>query len=295
MNQQDEALRYFRSYAEDWQHKAVNPASEYSVIEERNNAVLATMEAMGTVRRMLDVGCGTGQLVIEAARRGVEAHGIDFAPEMIEQCERNRAEAGVAARFDCISFFDLPAVDTPYDVVSAQGFIEYIAPAEMEEFFARCARLLGPGGSLAVGSRNRLYNAVSMNAFTALEAGLGVLGALVAEAISLHTSASQAPALDTLRTHERIDEQPRAHPDTGIGVAVRYQYSPAELIGRLRRHGFEPARIWPIHFHALAPGLKEDHPALHHEIAKAMQRLAAADPRLVPFCSTFVLDVRRRP
>ena len=70
MSQQDQALNYFRRYADDWQRKAVNVESEYGTIEARNGAVLATIDAMGDARRLLDVGCGTGQLVVEAAAAG---------------------------------------------------------------------------------------------------------------------------------------------------------------------------------------------------------------------------------
>lgn len=294
MDQQGQTLEYFRLHAEDWQRKSVNIENEFSVIDGRHQAVLAVIQNMkGAARRFLDVGCGTGQLALESARLGLKASGIDFSPEMIAQCEANRQRAGVDATFNCLSFFDFPVSDAVYDVVSAQGFIEYISLEQMEEFFQRASRMLRVGGSLAIGSRNRLYNAVSMNAFTQMEAKLGVLPALVAEAIDLQTSTSQADAFAALRKHEMIHPQPPAHPDTGIGVSLRYQFSPGELVCRLRKHGFEPEAVYPVHFHPLAPNLKSDHSMIHHEIAKLMQRIAGVDQRLVPFCSTFVLDVRR--
>ena len=293
MDQQGQALDYFRRHASDWQRKAVAPKQEYNVIEARNAAVLITLSELGGAGRLLDVGCGTGQLVVDAARRGVAAYGIDFAPEMIAQCEANRSAAGVDARFETVSFFDFKAPQELFDVVSAQGFIEYISIEAMEDFFDRAAAMLRPGGALVVGSRNRLYNAVSMNRFTEMERKLGVLDRLTAEAIAIQTSGSQEEAFETLKAHERIDPQPAQHPDTGIGVALRHQFSPAELIGRLRKHGFSPAIIYPIHFHALAPSLKEQFPVVHHETANIMQQLTPVEHRLVPFCSSYVLDVRK--
>jgi hypothetical protein len=41
--------------------------------------------------------------------------------------------------------------------------------------------------------------------------------------------------------------------------------------------------------------VKSDYPALHHEIAKTLQRLAQKDHRIVPYCSTFVIDARLGP
>jgi|SRR6516225_1850718 2-polyprenyl-3-methyl-5-hydroxy-6-metoxy-1,4-benzoquinol methylase len=293
MDQQGQTLNYFRRHASDWQRKAIAPEQEYNLIEARNAAVLTTLSELGKAGRLLDVGCGTGQLVIDAARRGVAAHGIDFAPEMIAQCEANRSATGVDARFDTISFFDFEAPQEPYDVVSAQGFIEYISIEAMQDFFQRAAAMLPHGGALVIGSRNRLYNAVSMNRFTEMERALDVLDKLTAEATALQTSGSQKEAFEALRSHERIDPQPAQHPDTGIGVALRYQFSPAELVGRLRKHGFSPVTIYPIHFHGLPPNLKEKFPAVHHATANIMQELAPLEHQLVPFCSSYVLDVRK--
>jgi 2-polyprenyl-3-methyl-5-hydroxy-6-metoxy-1,4-benzoquinol methylase len=293
VDQQRQTLIYFRRHADDWQRKAVNAEDEYSVIDARNAAVLATISEFKKPVRLLDVGCGAGQLVIDAARQGASSHGIDFASEMIAQCEKNKAAAGVDASFDCSSFFDFKVSGELYDVVSAQGFIEYVSIDAVEEFFARSAHLLRPGGAVVSGSPNRLYNVISMNRFTEIERELDILDLLISEAIALQAARSQKQAFDALARLERVDPQPQNHPDTGIGVSLRHQFSPAELVGRLRRHGFSPATLYPIHFHALAPTLRDEFPALHHEIAIVMQKLAPREQRLVPFCSSFVLDVRK--
>ncbi len=226
------------------------------------------------------------------AQRGLEATGIDFAPEMIEHCEINRREVNAQASFMLGSFFDMPDPDLPYDMISAQGLIEYLSPDQMEEFFARSADMLGPAGALVVGSRNRLFNVVSLNAFTQLEVDLGSLESLARQGAALHASASQAAAFAALREFESIYPQPSQHPETEVKVNLRYQYTPAELIMRLRRHGFTPEAMYPVHFHGLPVRVMTDHMDVQSELATLMENVAQLDQRLVPFCSTFVLDVR---
>ena len=293
MEQQQQTKAYFEQSALDWQSKAISLGRNYNVIEARNNAVLSSIEKMGGIKKFLDVGCGTGQLVLEVAKSGVDAMGIDFAKDMIAQCEINRNAAGVEATFINGSFFDLPPQHNNFDVISAQGFIEYIAPAQMEEFFGRCFDLLRPGGALVVGSRNRLFNTISLNKFTRLEISLGTLESLVSEAISIHESTSQAAMFESLRKHEQIYPQPTSHPITGIGVDIRYQYSPAELIKRLRGHCFSPQFLFPVNFHGLPIAIKSEQPDFHSELAMLVEKLAPLDNRLIPYCSTFVLEAKR--
>ena len=117
------------------------------------------------------------------------------------------------------------------------------------------------------------------------------LGALVSESIALHSSASQIAAFEALREHERIDPHPERHPVTGIPVDTRYQYTPADLIGRLRGYGFSPATIFPVHFHGVPAAIKDSHPDLHSQLANAVAAIILKDQRVTPFCSTFVLHV----
>lgn len=52
--------------------------------DEMRSTLLSWLPADLTGRRLLDAGCGTGALAIEAARRGAEVVAIDVAPTLIE-------------------------------------------------------------------------------------------------------------------------------------------------------------------------------------------------------------------
>jgi hypothetical protein len=39
--------------------------------------------------------------------------------------------------------------------------------------------------------------------------------------------------------------------------------------------------------------VKSDHPEFHARLAQAVAEIGFADQRLVPFCSTFVIEVRK--
>jgi ubiquinone/menaquinone biosynthesis C-methylase UbiE len=61
---------------------------------------------LGSIRRyripsstFLDVGCGTGTLVLAMARRGWKARGVDASPQMIREAEKKQEKAGVQAVF----------------------------------------------------------------------------------------------------------------------------------------------------------------------------------------------------
>ena len=45
---------------------------------------------------MLDVGCGTGQLTCDAARRGASALGVDLSSSMLEYARRRAVQVGAA-------------------------------------------------------------------------------------------------------------------------------------------------------------------------------------------------------
>src|SRR3954470_4506043 len=74
--------------------------------------------------RVLDLGCGTGQLTAEIADSGAEVLGIDRSPEMIAQARRNfpglRFKVGDARTF---------AVDQPFEAVFSNAVLHWVKPA----------------------------------------------------------------------------------------------------------------------------------------------------------------------
>jgi SAM-dependent methyltransferase len=60
--------------------------------------VVATVEAVATLAGdgpVLELGVGTGRLAVPLARRGLEVHGIDASPAMLERLAAKAAAAGV--------------------------------------------------------------------------------------------------------------------------------------------------------------------------------------------------------
>ena len=73
--------------------------SNYAQWQADCEAILSRGNAPST-GRLLDLGCGAGNMTVWFARRGYEAYGIDIAPTAIDWA-RERSEAqGIPARFD---------------------------------------------------------------------------------------------------------------------------------------------------------------------------------------------------
>jgi 2-polyprenyl-3-methyl-5-hydroxy-6-metoxy-1,4-benzoquinol methylase len=292
MSQHDQALSFFDQSAGAWQQKSIGALKAYPLVEMRHRAVLHVLSQI-KARDFLDVGCGTGQLAIEVAQKGLISTGIDFAPEMIRHCEENEAKAKSGANFQCIAALEYKTADQSLDLISAQGFIEYLSLEDCERFFEMCGKWLRPGGHFVVGSRNRLFNAITMNGYTNLEQSIGMLDALVTEATVIEQSASQTEMLANLDGVGDGMEHPKQHPKTGIGVETRYQFTPAELVEKLRRRGFKAKAIYPVHYHGLPVGLVEPNIDLHIRIAAAVENIGYPNHKLIPFASTFIVHAER--
>ena len=89
--------------------------------------------------RVLDLGCGTGQLTSEIAATGAEVVGIDRSAEMIAQARRNyptlRFEVADATRFE---------TDGSFDAVFSNAVLHWVKPPEAA--VERVCRALKPGG-----------------------------------------------------------------------------------------------------------------------------------------------------
>jgi len=292
--QQEEALHYFKTHSEDWQNKAkTSGEGKVNIIQQRNKYVIEIIKDRKKTRSILDVGCGTGDLVCDVAKQGIKATGVDFAQEMIELALKKAKEEQLEkAHFECCSIFDFNFSKQKFDVISANGFIEYISQHELNEFFNIIYDALAPNGSFVVGSRNRLFNLFSLNAFTYQELNeSSTVEALLKESVALASGKK-------IEEISRMKAAPLQNPDTqhmktGIDVTTRFQYTPLQLVNMLNDRGFEIAEIYPIHIHSVPPVFKDKHPEIHASISNLLQAYALQCPELVPFSSSFMLHTQK--
>jgi 2-polyprenyl-3-methyl-5-hydroxy-6-metoxy-1,4-benzoquinol methylase len=98
--------------------------------------------------RMLDVGCGAGQIAIPAARSGVDVTGVDIASNLIEQARARAKAEGLDAQFDEGDAEMLPYQDRTFDlVVSLIGAM--FAPRP-ERVAAELVRVCRSGGRIVM-------------------------------------------------------------------------------------------------------------------------------------------------
>lgn len=101
---------------------------------------------LSNARRLLDVGCGSGQTAIPAAKMGVDVTGIDIAENLVKHARQQASKAGLNAQFDVGDAEDLPYEDNSFDTaITMIGAMFAPQPDRVTDEFAR---VIKPGGKL---------------------------------------------------------------------------------------------------------------------------------------------------
>jgi len=112
----------------------------------RQQALLRTLARYTRGRRLLDVGCGIGQLLETASDEGWDAAGIDLSETAIRLC---RGRGLSASRTD---FFDRSLDAQRFDVIVMSELIEHVPSPQ--RFLKRAEELLADDGVLYLTTPN---------------------------------------------------------------------------------------------------------------------------------------------
>ena len=169
--------------------------------------------------RVLDLGCGRGEIVRHVARMGAQSFGIDYAEAAVQLTRRiMQGEGGTfgLARSDAKH---LPFAAGAFDRVLMFDVVEHLHPWELDACLTEVNRVLKPGGQIIVHTApNRWYDAYAY------------------------------PVVRTVRTAmgqgERYPKNPRA-----LNVAINTEVHVNEQdILRMRRYltraKFEQVKVW---------------------------------------------------
>ena len=121
-----------------------------------------TLAELGGVRRLLDVGCGTGRFAAYAAQRtGARVWGVDPSPEMLAQA---RAREIRGAGWKLAPAERLPFKDGWFDGVHAHLVLHVVG--DLHAAVGEMARVTAPGGRVVVTSfRRQHFEAFHLNAY----------------------------------------------------------------------------------------------------------------------------------
>ncbi|MDH7568544.1 MAG: class I SAM-dependent methyltransferase [Armatimonadota bacterium] len=226
--------------------------------------------------RVLDVGCGRGELACQAALAGAWARGIDYSAAAIALCrEAWRTYPQEVRRRLVFEQVDAnTALGTPnsYDVVFLIDVVEHLYPEELQRVLVAIYQVLRPGGRLI------LHTAPNVWFYRYAYPVARLLFPLIRRV------SPSLVALARTKPNWQGDTLPR-HPEEGQEYNVRVhvnEQSPRTLRQALRRAGFSP-RLKMIPFTRQASG-----PAL-----SLLYTLLALPPFRAILCAEIVAVARK--
>lgn len=100
---------------------------------------------------VLDVGCGTGRLLLDYAQQGIDIDGVDNSPEMLAICNEKAATLGLAPAIyeQAVESLELPRRYRTI-LVPSSSIQLVIEPDAVREAMRRLHTHLEPGGALAM-------------------------------------------------------------------------------------------------------------------------------------------------
>ncbi|MCX7681365.1 MAG: murein biosynthesis integral membrane protein MurJ [Anaerolineae bacterium] len=197
---------YFLSACEGYEEFVVSEGAHLS----RRLKQAFEVAAIGPGMRVLDVGCGRGEILRRCTELGVEAYGVDFAPAALYMARSSGTVCQANARW-------LPFTDGTFDRVLMFDLVEHLYPRELDQALAEARRVLRPSGRLVIHTAPNVW--YDKYAYPLVRLVRTLLG-----------------------EGERYPKDPRAIVPANLNVHVNEQ-SVASLRRVLRRAGFH-VRVW---------------------------------------------------
>lgn len=217
-NRKEHLAGFYDRIAPIYHEAQYQKAAEYAPLKHRQVRIERMIDGLSLTRgaRILDVGCGPGELIVSLLRKGYDTCGVDISRRMADEASRTLELNGLSASGRvCVG--DLEMLDFPadqFDLVIAAGVLEY----QMEDgaSLEQMRRVLKPRGHVIISVPNRYsYVTVSERAYIGL------------------TRFSTIRTLATFFKRRIVGKGGLAE------FPERRTYSPRRFDGMLRAHGFE--------------------------------------------------------
>lgn len=313
MSEQKEITKaYFDKVVRDWMKRAYDPEDKFLTFptgKVRKELTISEIRRLNAGKNVIDLGCGTGHLVIDLLKNGYNACGVDNAPNMISEARKmlmkelptlNNSEI-----FQVKDVLDLE-IDGKFDVVTAMGLMEYLE--DDISFFMTVKKLLNRGGYAFIECRNRLFNIASGNQYTLEAADSEDLKNLISQLDRIQKySPLSIEEIQEIQTEvfSKIAETLEGDSEGKIFSSdevpsvkkfpkrmKRRQHTPEEMESILGQAGLKLRYVVYFHYHPYLPRYERLFPVIFNKIALIMQPMGYT-PLGATICSAFIAVIEK--
>lgn len=129
--------------------------------DRMRETILGRLPADLSGARVLDAGCGTGQMAVELARRGAHVTAVDISPQLIG-IARQRVPQDLAHRIAFAAGDMLDPAHGRFDFAVAMDSLIHYAPADAAAAVARLGRCTGSALVFTLAPRTTLLSAMHL-------------------------------------------------------------------------------------------------------------------------------------
>jgi len=140
---------YLPAAGRDWLLVFYDPIAKLLRTESAHRELIEQAR-LGPGQRVLEIGCGTGNLtlLVKTLHPGVEVVGLDPDPKALARARRKAEGRRLAVTLDRGYSDELPYPDGSYDRVLSAFMLHHLSRDEKSRTLHQVRRVLRPGGSL---------------------------------------------------------------------------------------------------------------------------------------------------
>jgi ubiquinone/menaquinone biosynthesis C-methylase UbiE len=148
VSSKEQVNELFTQTVDDWARFYEDPKpaklSAQNLVSRRRFAIEMIESKLAPGSKILDVGCGTGHLAAELARRGFDTWGTDLSAGMVDYARQHYNPD----RFQVADIERIPFPDNYFDGIVCLGVMEYLGSDEPA--LREMRRVLKPGGHAVI-------------------------------------------------------------------------------------------------------------------------------------------------
>jgi len=158
MNNSENVKNYYNEVADEYNDVFYIKENEYPPLKYRHNYILKMIadENLSPDAKILDIGCGPGELVLDLSKNFNCIFGIDISEEMIKIGSNKLKAQNIQEKsiiFDTGDIEHLVFEDNYFDVIICSGVVEYLKTDNL--WIKEVSRILKSEGILIVNVTNK--------------------------------------------------------------------------------------------------------------------------------------------